>query len=347
MYQNKIAEKGIVLPLVLLMVLVLVPIGLGLTYLIKPETRMIVKGKGEAQALQIADAGIKRAMAEIANDPSYTGPGGVQGLSTGQYTISVSTPGSTFEGSVLPDDRYGIEVVGYVPNMIQPRERKKIIALAEREGFYPFDFAITAGAGGVDIGDSCTISGDVVTSGTVTGASQVTGTVTEGVSLVDDFPLPTVPAGATDLGVIDILGNTNYVIDPGTYTCTSINIGGTAQITINTTAGGEPVYLYCSGDIDGGGTGFVNVGCDATTFFIYGTGTSGTINLSGTADVYAAIYAPDYDCEMSGTSFADGSVNVYSFTAVGTSDVQYEECLEGTSDEVAHAEIFSWREEKI
>ncbi len=340
-------QRGVILPLVFLLILILIPLGLALTSLIKPETRFSVKEEQMTQALQIADAGIERARTEIANDSNYTGPGGVQSLSTGQYTINVSTPSTLFEGSVLPANHYGIESIGYVPNKIYPREKKKVIALIYREGYAPFDFAITAGNGGINLAGSCQINGDVITSGTVTGASGVTGTVTEGASIVATFPPPVIPEGATDLGTIDISGGTNYVINPGTYTCTSITIGGNAQITINTPAGGDPVYLYCSGDIDAGGTGFVNTGQDATTFYIYGTGTTGNINFHGTSDIYAAIYATTYSCTATGTTWAEGSINVYSYTGTGTSDMSYEEGLLGTPGGVVKTTILSWREEKI
>ena len=342
----RIGEKGIALPLVLLIILVLIPLGLGLSYLIKPEARMVVKGKGMAQAIQIADAGVRRAEAEIINNPSYTGPGGIQNLSTGQYDITISTPGCVFEGNLLPADRYGIETIGYVPNMAQPREKKKVVALVNRESYSPFDYAVTAGDGGIDLFDTCQVNGDVITSGTVNDETHVTGVVKKGVSLVSKFPSPVVPGGAINLGAINITGNTNYVINPGTYTCTSIDILGNAKVTIDTALGGE-VYLYCSGNIDVGGTGFVNTGCDATTFFLYGTGASGNIKLHGTSDVYIALYAPTYDCDVVGTSWIKGAINVRKYTQEGTSDIQYEAGLGGMPGKVVQVKIFSWREEKI
>ncbi len=347
-----LTEKGIVLPLVTLMILVLIPVGMGLSSLTKIETTATVKAKGSTQAIQLADAGIQRAMSEIVSNSNYIGPGGIQNLSKGQYSISVSTPGCIFETNILPVNRYAIESMGYVPDMAQARERKKIIALVNRIPFpthSPYDFAISAGDGGIDLIDTCKIDGDVITSDTVNGAVHVTGAITEKDYATANFPLPVAPATATPLGVINLNGNANFVINPGTYTCNSISILGNAKVTLNTVTGGPGVYLYCSGDIDVGGTGFINTGVDATTFFLYGTGESGNIELHGTSDVYAAVYAPKYDCNVVGTAWGEGAINVYSYTGDGTSDIKHDPNLIGigTVPGIDKVKMFSWREEKI
>ncbi|MCK5533901.1 hypothetical protein KAI68_02205 [bacterium] len=353
-----LTEKGMVLPLVVLMVLVLIPVGLGLSNLTKIETEATVRAKATIRAVQVADAGIKRAMVEVTNNPGYTGfssfasesVGSVDTLSSGQYSIGVSTPGSIppGESAVLPDGRYQISAIGYVPNVTNIQEKRKIVVTAERIDIAPFDFAITAGAGGVDLsGGDCQIQGDVITSGTVTNPERVTGTVSEGESAVDDFEPPEMPGVYTsDLGEINLVGLADLVLTAGTYICSSINIGGTARITIDSTLG--PVIIYCSGDIDAGGTGIVNSSLDATNFLIYGTGPVGsTVRFDGTADLYAAVYAPAYDAILSGTSLADGSMNVHSFTSLGTADMDYNDALNGLPGGVLKTKILSWREEKI
>ncbi len=294
------SEKGIVMPLVLLMILVLIPVGLGLSNLTKIETKTTVAAKKTSRAIQLASAGVQRAMVEIVNNVSYLGPGAVQNLSTGQYTINISTPGCSFQGNILPVNRYGIEAIGYVPNLVQADETRKVVAFVNRIPFNNhglFDFAVTAGDGGIDIRGNCLVDGDLITSGTANsqGSVTITGTVTDGDASVANFSPLVAPETAIDLGAIDLNGNNNFVINPGTYTCSSINIRGNAEITLNTIPGGDAVYLYCSGDIDAAGTGFVNTGADATKFFLYGTGESGNIDLHGTADIYAAIYAPKYN----------------------------------------------------
>jgi hypothetical protein len=347
-----LTERGVALPLVTLMILVLVPIGMGLSRLGNVEKKATVKTVLSTRAIQLADAGIQRAMSEIVNNSNYMGPGGVQDLSSGQYTINVSTPGCIFDSNFLPTNRYGIETVGYVPNMVAPGERRKIVALVNRIPFpkhSPYDYAISAGDGGIDLIDTCKIDGDVITSDTVNGAVHVTGAVTEKDDASANFPLPVAPGTAIDLGVINLNGNNNFVINPGTYTCTSITTLGKAKITLNTVAGGPEVYLYCSGDVNAGGTGFVNTANDATTFFLYGTGESGNIKLHGTSDVYAAVYAPKYDCNVVGTAWGQGAINVYSYTGDGTSDIKHDPNLVGigTVPGIDKVKMFSWREEKI
>ncbi len=347
-------EKGIALPLVFLMILVLIPVGMGLASLTKIETRATVRAKGAIRALQVADAGIKRAIAEVTNDPNYTGfpsfasesVGSVATLSSGQYSIGVSTPGTIPPGEsvVLPDGRYKISAIGYSPNVTNIQEKRKIVVIAGRTEFCPFDFAIIAGDGGIDLSGTSLITGDVITSGSVTGSANVTGTVTENEASVNDFELPEMPAVYdSDLGAINLVGPSDLLLTTGTYICSSIDIGGNASITID-----GQVSIYCSGNIDAGGTGFVNLSMDATNFFIYGTGPSGsTINLHGTADIFAAIYAPAYDTSMTGTTFADGSMNVYSFAATGTADMDYDNDLYGLPGGVLNTKILSWREERI
>ena len=348
------SEKGIALPLVILMVLVLIPAGVALSSLAKRETKSTVKAKGSTQAIQLADAGIKRAMTEIVNNENYTGPGAVQSLSAGQYTVNISTPGCMFEGTLLPVNRYGIEGVGYVPNQAHVREARKIVALIDRLPFppySPFENAVTAGDGGIEVSGSAVVTGDMITSGTVDvqGSVTITGTTIEGDVATANFPIPVVPVAAVDLGVIDLSGSTNFVINPGTYTCSSINITGTASITLYTEAGGQGVHLYCSGDVSVAGTGLVNMGVDATTFFLYGTGEGGTIDLHGTANIYAAIYAPSYDCETGGTNIITGAMNVYSYDNGGNPEMVYDPNLCGTLGPagIDSVKMFSWREEKI
>ncbi len=353
-----LTEKGMVLPLVVLIVLVLIPVGMGLSNLTKIETEATVRAKESIRAVQVADAGIKRAMAEVTNNPSYTGfssfssesVASVASLSSGQYSIGVSTPGSIppGESAVLSDGRYQISAIGYVPNVINIKEKRKIVVTAERIDIAPFDFDITAGNGGIDLsGGDCFIQGDVITSGTVINPERVTGTVTEGESSVDDFESPEMPTVFdVDLGAINLLGGTVVPLTAGTYICSSINIGGNASITIDSSAG--PVYIYCSGDIDAAGTGFVNPSMDAANFIIYGAGPIGsTISFTGTADLYAAVYAPDYDAILAGTSLADGSMNVHSFTSLGTADMDYNDTLSGSPGGVLRTKILSWREERI
>ncbi len=362
-----LTEKGIVLPLVILMILVLIPVGMGLSNLTKIETVATVTAKSTTQAIQLADAGISRALAQITNDPGYTGfptfswacslvsssaalpvvlpP--MDTLSSGQYSIGVSTPGTIPPGEidVLPEGRYQISAIGLVPNMRKLREKRKIVVIARRIDISPFDFAVTAGDGGVDLsGGDCLIQGDVITSGTVTNPERVTGTVTEGDSSVDDFEPPEMPgAFDADLGVINLLGNTDLELSTGTYICSSISIAGNASITIN-----GPVTIYCSGNIDAGGTGFVNLSQDATDLLLYGTGPVGsTITFDGTADLYAAVYAPDYDAILSGTSLADGSMNVHGFTSLGTANMDYDDDLAGAPGGILTTRILSWREDKI
>ncbi len=347
-----LTERGIALPLVTLMILVLIPVGMGLSRLADFETKTTVKTVLSTRAIQLADAGVQRAMSEIVNNSNYTGPGALQNLSKGQYTINVSTPGCMFDSNLLPVNRYGIETIGYVPNMVAPGEKRKIVALVNRIPFpthSPYDYAISAGDGGIDLLDTCNITGDVITSDTVNGAVHVTGVVTEKDYATANFPLPVAPVGAIDLGAINLLGNANFIVAPGTYTCSSINIGGNAKITLTTVAGGPGVYLYCSGDIDAGGTGFVNTATDATTFFLYGTGESGNIKLHGTSDIYAAVYAPKYDCNVVGTSWGKGAINVHSYTGDGTSDIKHDPNLIGigTVPGIDRVEMFAWREEKI
>jgi hypothetical protein len=349
-----LTERGMALPLMTLMILVLIPIGMGLCQLGSFETKTTVKKKLSTQAIQLADAGIRRVMTEIVNNANYIGPGTVQNLSTGQYTINISTPGSIFETNILPVNRYGIEAMGYVPDMAQARERRKIIALVNRIPFpthSPYDYAISAGDGGIDLLDTCKIAGDVITSDTVNGAVHVTGAVTEEDYATANFPLPVAPSGVgvNDLGAINLNGTTNFTINPGTYTCTSIEIKGNAKITLATIIGGGAVHLYCSGDIDAGGTGFVNTGADATTFFLYGTGESGNIKFHGTSDVYAADYAPKYDCHVVVTAWGKGAINVYSYSGEGTSDIKHDPNLIGIGivPGIDRVKMFAWREEKI
>ncbi|MCX5680311.1 MAG: hypothetical protein NTZ95_06670 [Candidatus Omnitrophica bacterium] len=114
--------------------------------------------------------------------------------------------------------------------------------------------------------------------------------------------------------VLSITGSKSITIPEGTYYFTKIKTTGTS--VINTTG---MVKIYVDGGaIDISGSGIIN-NSQPKNLIIYSTGTA--IDYTGSADLRAAIYAPNAYFRMTGSSELYGSVICGSNTDTGSSSI--------------------------
>ena len=116
-------------------------------------------------------------------------------------------------------------------------------------------------------------------------------------------------------GRLNILGPVDIIVTGGT------SIGGSASIAIGGTGAVNPsMNLYCSAGIDLRGGGIRNTTNLATNAAIWGTKSSGSsqsINVSGTNPFRGTIYAPNGDISITGSSAVYGAVIAKSVNMAG------------------------------
>ncbi|MGH7786728.1 MAG: DUF7305 domain-containing protein [Candidatus Binatia bacterium] len=123
----------------------------------------------------------------------------------------------------------------------------------------------------------------------------------------------TVPGGAVSLGALMVANNDKRTITAGTYVLTSLSVGGSGALTIDTSGG--PVTFYVTGATDIGGNGGVTVtNGGARNFMIIQVG-GGNVWIGGSGRLTAGIYAPGSNLTIDGNAdlwggFVGGSANL-------------------------------------
>lgn len=115
------------------------------------------------------------------------------------------------------------------------------------------------------------------------------------------------------------------------YVDGSIQALGTSSITI--ASGASVTIIHGSGNVSIGGTGFVNLDSDPSSL-TFSSATTGTVGLSGTADYYGLIYAPEADFGMLGDSDYFGVVVGNSVEINGSGMLHFDESLKVPDQQV-------------
>ena len=168
--QNKHTQsKGQILIVSLIFVLILMALSGVLISLIFSHTQTGRLAYAQEQALQIAEAGIDKAIYEI-NQPgggSYAGEANAS-LGQGEFTVSIADLGSTKI----------IESTGSVPDSGDPQAQKKIrVVLTKSSIGASFIYGVQVGFGGLIMNNNSFVDGSVYSDGDIIGASntQITG----------------------------------------------------------------------------------------------------------------------------------------------------------------------------
>lgn len=109
------------------------------------------------------------------------------------------------------------------------------------------------------------------------------------------------PFGGTTWNLTNVTGQDTLTLNGGTYYLTSAQLEGGAQIIVT-----APTTFYIDGPADFSGGGIINATQDPGNLIIYSTGP--TLNISGGADFYGAVIAPNATVEFSGGSQIYGTV---------------------------------------
>jgi len=122
--------------------------------------------------------------------------------------------------------------------------------------------------------------------------------------------------------VLTVTGPANIYLTGGT----GLSITGQAKLVVSNSSTG-PVIVYADQNVSVSGQGIVNNTFIPSNFQLYGTGTEQTFNLSGQADLYAAVYAPNVALSLSGQGGLYGSFVGDTISMSGQAYIHYDEAL--------------------
>jgi hypothetical protein len=188
--------------------------------------------------------------------------------------------------------------------------------------------------GAVSVGPGSTVDGQalvgaggnpatgIVNQGTITGA---TGTEPSAFAL----PLSTIPPAVTNLGALNISGNSTRTLPGGTYWFSSISVTGNARLV---TTG--PVKIYVTGSVDIGGNGVGTAGNLPPNFLLYGTvdpsnaaNKCTSVSIHGNGNFYGAVYAPEASVVVAGNGVNYGALTGNTVRINGNGGFHYDEQL--------------------
>ncbi len=136
-------------------------------------THMQVKASRQAversQALQLAEAGIDKAIAELNTDSSFNGESGT--LGPGEYTTTVTT---------IDSNNKQILSTGYIPSMSDPQVQVSVkMNVSIDLSSVAFNFGVQVGEGGLVMNNNSIVYGNVYSNGNISGwAATIDGDAT-------------------------------------------------------------------------------------------------------------------------------------------------------------------------
>jgi hypothetical protein len=152
-----------------------------------------------------------------------------------------------------------------------------------------------------------------------------------------NIPAATIPAtGVTDLGKIDLSGNSTMNLKEGTYKvscspspCTAFKISGNATLTMS-----GKVVLYVNGNIDIIGNAVSTAANKPPNFMVYGTASCTDVKVGGNGAFYGAVYTPAAAVQINGNGTIFGALTGNTITNNGNPTFHYDEALGAVGESV-------------
>lgn len=162
-------QKGQLLILTLVFFAVMFALSVALVDTAVTYTRFERQRIAEAQALQLAEAGIEKAVYELNQSGSYTGESDTA-LIPGTFTVSVSAVDASTKV---------VTATGYVPDDSSPRGQKTVKArVSTNPQTVSFSFGVQVGEGGLVMDNNAQVIGNIFSNGDIGGSGVVTGSAT-------------------------------------------------------------------------------------------------------------------------------------------------------------------------
>lgn len=286
----------------------------GYTHLQVKASRQAVE---RSQALNLAEAGIDKAIAELNNDSSFNGEAG--SLGPGEYVTTVTT---------IDANNKQITSTGYTPSISNATAEVTVkMNVSIDLSSVAFNFGVQVGEGGLSMSNNSVVNGNVYSNGNISGSGDITGDATV--------------AGGGNASV-----DQECVINSANYDFNATAKRDVAQRFTPTVTGALTkisVYLKKTGSPSNITVRIVsdNSGSPSTT----GVGGTGTINSSNVTSSYGWIDATfsTNPSLVSGTSYwllldtSSSTSNYYSW-AMDSNDG----CSNGTSKSTSNWSSPSW-----
>lgn len=143
----------------------------------------------------------------------------------------------------------------------------------------------------------------------------------------------------TNLGALNLSGNTIQQLQSGAYRYSSMSITGNAQLVPL-----GPVQIYVDGTVNVAGNGIVTVENKPSNLFLYSTGTA-TVKLSGNGNFYGVVHSPNSEVQHTGNGHIYGAVLSNNYHESGNGKVHYDEALKALGGNSQQGvDLLSWRE---
>lgn len=337
-------QEGNVLVALVIMMVVIATLGVAMVSLIAPSSTSQVGASHSMKAQYLAEAGARYIL------PRFSG------LADGEHVFKFSNGRTFFIINKINGNTFtSTGVIGEGSEALESR-----VTLRYNWNSSPFDYAMFAD-------ESITLSGQAYTDsynsangdwnyegefsngdiGTITSGNsiQTSGQITihgdtfTGVG--KDMTPVTLPGGGTPLSnirnlpggsgtyslsgislsgqtVVDVTGDVVLYVDG------DISISGQAKIRVQE---GGSLTVYANGNINLSGQGITNDGGKPRDVIIYGTEETESINISGQALLYGAIYAPEANLNYSGQAEIFGSLIMNRITMSGQAHIHFDEDL--------------------
>ncbi|MBM3239456.1 hypothetical protein FJZ31_24450 [Candidatus Poribacteria bacterium] len=184
-------------------------------------------------------------------------------------------------------------------------------------------------------GGSCTVGGEIIDNAGITlpplnipaftPSGNVNGsrTLADGIYYFNNITL-------SSHEVLETNGNV-------TIYCNSASFGGQSIIRVN-----GKLTFYCTGDFKLTGGGLINTSQKPENFILYCTGS--TVKLTGGAEFYGAVYAPNADINLNGGVTYYGAIVGKIVNVIGGPVIHYDEALKNVFNPAYKVKITSWQE---
>ncbi len=137
----------------------------GYTHLQVKASRQAVE---RSQALNLAEAGIDKAIAELNNDSSFNGEAG--SLGPGEYVTTVTT---------IDANNKQITSTGYTPSISNATAEVTVkMNVSIDLSSVAFNFGVQVGEGGLSMSNNSVVNGNVYSNGNISGSGDITGDAT-------------------------------------------------------------------------------------------------------------------------------------------------------------------------
>jgi hypothetical protein len=353
------------LVLVIGVMFILLTLGTGTLYCGLQSRLLAVRDSERIVAKAAADAGLRKAIAQM--DSYESGPlpsatdEAVPGCTASYGYTVVRNPDSTCSVTSTGTSGTAIRTVGSrlrrsssLWSSVAIRGNVSLAAASRIKPLTPGDSlwlrTSSTSSGGISLASSSVVEGDITVGPggdpasvvSLGGQSQITGS-SSAAEQVLDFPVVTPPSGLPDRGDVQIT-SPQIISSSGQYS--SLLIEGAAQVGIegditiyvtgNTTIrnssqllvrDGSRLTLYLGGNLSLNRGTIKEVNLRPERVHIYGTPTCTQITCTSSPDIYAAIYAPAANCTLNSSSLLVGVFSGNSLALSGASTLCYTEAV--------------------